>query len=252
MLNVSELKRRASKEGVPQAIMEKDFVLSVALNAIAESALSKYLVFKGGTAIRKVYFEEARFSEDLDFTVLNANREQVLKGLDEILGEKTLEGVKFEKPEEEPTRAGLKVALKYTGPLAHTQRIRFDFSFRENLVGDPLRKPLINSYGLSRNEILVLSLGELFAEKIHALGSRSAPRDLYDVWFLFGNGITLDHEIVEKKFAYYNEKLEKERITAAIEKMKTDWQRDLRPLLKNLPEFSKVESEMKKKLMEIF
>ena len=51
MLNLNELKRTAAKEGVPQGTIEKDYVLSVALKAVAESELSKFLVFKGGTVI---------------------------------------------------------------------------------------------------------------------------------------------------------------------------------------------------------
>lgn len=29
------------------------------------------MVFKGGTVLKKIYFEDYRFSEDLDFTLLN-------------------------------------------------------------------------------------------------------------------------------------------------------------------------------------
>ncbi len=67
MFTLNELKRTALKEGVPQAIVEKDYALSVALKAIAGSQAAPRLVFKGGTAIRKIYFENARFSEDIDF-----------------------------------------------------------------------------------------------------------------------------------------------------------------------------------------
>lgn len=35
--------------------------------------LSKNLVFKGGTVLKKAYFEDYRFSEDLDFTLLKEN-----------------------------------------------------------------------------------------------------------------------------------------------------------------------------------
>jgi len=42
------------------------------LHAIAASPLQGKLVFKGGTAINKMYVSEYRFSEDLDFTILDS------------------------------------------------------------------------------------------------------------------------------------------------------------------------------------
>jgi uncharacterized protein len=50
--------------------IEKDYVLSWILQGIAENeSLAKALVFKGGTVLKKAYFKDYRFSEDLDFTI---------------------------------------------------------------------------------------------------------------------------------------------------------------------------------------
>ncbi len=63
------LKRRARESGVRLDILEKDYALSYLLTAIAEEpTLEKELVLKGGTALRKCYFPDHRFSEDLDFS----------------------------------------------------------------------------------------------------------------------------------------------------------------------------------------
>ncbi|MFH1222028.1 MAG: nucleotidyl transferase AbiEii/AbiGii toxin family protein [Candidatus Micrarchaeota archaeon] len=251
MLSLAELKRRASKEGVPAAIVEKDYALSIALGAIADSALFDYLVFKGGTAIRMVYFKEARFSEDLDFTVLKLSRDKVLGGLSKTLSEKTIEGISFQKPVEEKTAAGLKVSIKYTGPLLHAQRILFDFNFRDNLVSAPVKRQLINTYGLSERNITVLGIEELFAEKIHALGNRAAPRDLYDVWFLFGKGVIPDKETVRKKFAYYNEKFDLHNLELMMPKMQTSWHNDLRQVLPSMPSVEQISKEVLDKLRNL-
>jgi len=249
MLNLNELKRTAAKEGVPQGTIEKDYVLSVALKAVAESELSKFLVFKGGTAIKKVYFKEARFSEDLDFVVLSGlTKEGVLRKLNETLGGKEIEGIRFGKFEEEKTSAGLKASVKFTGPLMHEQRIRFDFSFRENLARKPEGRILMDSHKLGSHEILVLSLEELLAEKIHALGSRAAPRDLYDVWFLLKRGVHIDNELLEKKFAYYGEKFKKGRIESNIGEIEESWKRDLERLVKDVPKFGEVAQEVEDRL----
>ena len=251
MLSLAELKRRASKEGVPAAIVEKDYVLSIALNAIADSGLSDYLVFKGGTAIKMVYFKEARFSEDLDFTVLKLSKDKVLYSLGKMLSDKTIEGISFQKPVEEKTAAGLKVSVKYTGPLLHAQRILFDFSFRDNLVLAPVKKQLINTHGLSERNLSVLSLEELFAEKIHALGNRAAPRDLYDVWFLFGKGIIPDKETVRKKFAYYKEKFDLHSLELMMPKIKVNWHNELRQVMPNVPSVEHISKEVLDKLRRL-
>lgn len=251
MLNLAELKRIASREGVPAAIIEKDYALSVALNSIFESGLSEHLVFKGGTAIRKAYFKDARFSEDLDFTVLNTGKEQVFAGLNGIFEGKTIDGIVFQKPAEEKTPAGLKVSIKYTGPLMYAQKIQMDFNFRDNLVGKPVRRNLADPYGSGGYGINVLTLEELFAEKINALGTRCAPRDLVDVWFLFGRGVKADKEMIEKKFAYYNEKLDLHVLESALPGIRGNWHNDLRQLMPKVPPIEPVFNEVVERLRSL-
>ncbi|HLB42237.1 MAG: hypothetical protein A3F13_00880 [Gammaproteobacteria bacterium RIFCSPHIGHO2_12_FULL_40_19] len=54
-------------------LVEKDYALSYILAGIAkQQQLSHSLVFKGGTALKKIFFGDYRFSVDLDFSTLNA------------------------------------------------------------------------------------------------------------------------------------------------------------------------------------
>src|SRR5665648_426365 len=68
----------ARKEaGLSWEIIEKDYILSWVLAGIAANKkLQNKLVFKGGTALKKCYFGNYRFSEDLDFTA----KEDIAKG----------------------------------------------------------------------------------------------------------------------------------------------------------------------------
>lgn len=248
MLSLKDLKKAAAKEGVPQAVVEKDYVLSVALKAISESLLARHAIFKGGTAIRKAYFTKARFSEDLDFNAVNAGKNECLELLKGALEGKTLGGISFEKVVEEKTNAGLKASIKYLGQLAYAQRIKFDFNFRENMVDQPIDCELPDAYGLGRAKLLVMGLEEIFAEKIHALCSRSAARDLYDAWFLFEKGVQIDKLVLDQKFAYYGEKFDAVTAMDNVRKTREVWQKDLRHLLKKLPEFDEIEREVGKKL----
>ena len=48
---------------VPEAVIERDYCLSWFLFGLAHSPLRDQLVFKGGTALRRCYFENYRFSD---------------------------------------------------------------------------------------------------------------------------------------------------------------------------------------------
>lgn len=70
MIADAEVRRIARKSGVEPRIIDLDYVLGWALQSLAlHPELKGRLVFKGGTCLRKCYFPEYRFSEDLDFTV---------------------------------------------------------------------------------------------------------------------------------------------------------------------------------------
>jgi nucleotidyltransferase AbiEii toxin of type IV toxin-antitoxin system len=57
-------------------VIEKDYVWVWLLAGIAsEPELARSWVFKGGTCLRKCYYETYRFSEDLDFTVIDRGPE---------------------------------------------------------------------------------------------------------------------------------------------------------------------------------
>ena len=57
-------------------VIEKDYLLGWLLAGIAnEPELATTWVFKGGTCLRKCYYETYRLSEDLDFTIVNGGPE---------------------------------------------------------------------------------------------------------------------------------------------------------------------------------
>ena len=65
------LQQRARKLGLPLDTVAKDYVIGHLLAAIsAQPELGSALVFKGGTALKKLYFGDYRFSEDLDYTAV--------------------------------------------------------------------------------------------------------------------------------------------------------------------------------------
>ena len=70
--NLSLLSNRLAEKGerrVPEAILERDHCLSWFLVGLSRTPLRHRLALKGGTALKKCYFRDYRFSEDLDFTI---------------------------------------------------------------------------------------------------------------------------------------------------------------------------------------
>ena len=71
MIGRDEIMSIANQVGLRPQVVEKDYVLGWLLAGIfRDPELSQSFVFKGGTCLKKCYFETYRFSEDLDFTVL--------------------------------------------------------------------------------------------------------------------------------------------------------------------------------------
>lgn len=244
-MDVETLKKKAAKEGIPQAIVEKDYALSVVLLLLSKSKISDKLVFKGGTAIKKIYLTNARFSEDLDFAVFGTGADEIINELKEIFGNKENSGIRFIDVAEEKTSAGLRVVIRFSSFLAFPQRIRFDFSFRENLVLPILKKEIVNEYGLEKATVNVLPVEEILAEKIHALLCRRAARDLFDVWFLSKQNVKLEWDVINKKFEYYNEKYSQTKLEENIESFRPSWNQDLGQFLRNIPDFDLVSKEVK-------
>ena len=71
MIPRRELEQLRAEWTLDIAVIEKDYLLGWLLAGIAaHPSLGRTWVFKGGTCLRKCYYETFRFSEDLDFTVM--------------------------------------------------------------------------------------------------------------------------------------------------------------------------------------
>jgi predicted nucleotidyltransferase component of viral defense system len=78
MISQREISKIAFRQHKLDKIIEKDYVISWILLGLAGSRLKESFAFKGGTALKKVYFPDYRYSEDLDFTLLGDLEEKVL------------------------------------------------------------------------------------------------------------------------------------------------------------------------------
>jgi predicted nucleotidyltransferase component of viral defense system len=198
MITPSETARLAHRLGLGDKTIEKDYVLTWVLLAIANSPLRDRLAFKGGTAIKKAYQPDYRFSEDLDFTLLDdiSNQDLIaeIEALFPWLRREVDVPLAVRRVETHHT-GNPALYLNYVGPLRGDLGSRFfktDFTRDEQLLFPLVEAPLQVPYSdcQDRDETLrVYSVEEILAEKLCALLGRTEPRDLYDVHYLLAHGL---------------------------------------------------------------
>jgi predicted nucleotidyltransferase component of viral defense system len=73
VITQSEVLKISDQLNVDALVIDKDWILGHFLNAMfGFEDIRNNFVFKGGTCLKKCYDEEYRFSEDLDFTLIDS------------------------------------------------------------------------------------------------------------------------------------------------------------------------------------
>lgn len=180
-----------------QGVIEKDYVLGWLLAGIANHAeLNRTWIFKGGTCLRKCYYETYRFSEDLDFTIVDGGPEEpeaLMPIFNEIAAwvreesglELVLDDKSFQRKRNKRGNATTQGRIAYRGPNGSPTmpKVKLDLTSDEVLVDRPALRRVGHPYSdqLPVDGVLCYSIAELFGEKLRALAERCRPRDLYDV-----------------------------------------------------------------------
>lgn len=201
MIPKSEILELATQASLQAHVIEKDFVLGWLIAGINQHpVIGDDWVFKGGTCLKKCYFETYRFSEDLDFTIcdnshinvefLRATFTEIAEWIYEQSGiEIPVDRLLFEAYTNPRGVKSCQGRVYYKGPATFSgnhsmPRIKLDLSSDEILVDDPVVMPVRHDYSDCPNDgisVQCYSYAEVFAEKIRALKERTRPRDLYDV-----------------------------------------------------------------------
>ena len=263
--NISLLSNRLAAGGGPRIredVLERDYCLAWFLNALAESDLRAVLVFKGGTALKRCYFADYRFSEDLDFTLREALPfEEIRARLEPVYAAvEQQSGIvfAFDRQDSRVRTNTHTFYLRYTGPLPGNNDAKVDITIHEVLSFPIADRTVLRGYAefadLPENRsILVYSLEEIAAEKTLALTdpARNEPRDLYDLWYLTTNGeLQLDHflpAICQK--LEFREKPCKDLQAALAQKearLRALWNTRLSYQMAALPPFEQVFREMRR------
>jgi predicted nucleotidyltransferase component of viral defense system len=179
--------------------------------------LSNHLVFKGGTCLRKCYFEKYRFSQDLEFAreqhcpiemdletlfieAIHQTNLEVKKrnyGM-QFYGEMYKRSALKSEKSSEITQEGFMVFVKYPWHREPCIKIKIDVNLCESVFLEKRQHSLIHLYTEDLPGVLfTYSLEEMMEQQILSLldfnaviqkqgWTTSKIRNLYDLWFLMG------------------------------------------------------------------
>ena len=265
--------------GIPWEVLERDYLLSWVLAGISQvQVLQDTLVFKGGTALRKCYFGDYRFSEDLDFSALEGvpqgeEMERLVREACEnavkLLDEHAPVEISCQRyTEREPHPGGQEafaIHARFPWQSRLQTRVMVEVTMDERVLLPAEQRQVIHDYGEPLDaEMKVYSLEEIVAEKLRALlqqaelferrgWSRSRARDYYDLWRVLGEyGGRMDLEgfdsLLREKCAVRGvsftgpDDFFHEAMLAYVEET---WEQWLGPLVPGLPSFDIVVGELR-------
>jgi predicted nucleotidyltransferase component of viral defense system len=153
------------------------------------------MALKGGTGIRKVFIEDYRFSDDLDFTLLEPIEADALQSsvIDAMTRVRDESGIQFEDDIGfRQTRNGFKATTRFRilhrGTISPT-KIDLDLTGTdsEQILLPVSERRIFHHYsdGLE-SSVTSYSLEEIIAEKIRSIFQRTRSRDIYDIDQLAG------------------------------------------------------------------
>ena len=267
---------------VPWEVIERDYLLSWILAGITcVDALRDSLVFKEGTALKKCYFSDYRFSEDLDFSALDSaprgdELEQSIRAACEnaveLLDPHAPVGITCERyTEKRPHPAGQEaftIRARYPWQRRHRTRVLVEVTVDEPVLLPVTRRPILHAYEEPLDAtVTTYALEEIVAEKLRAIlehakrleergWARSRARDYYDLWRILGTyhdamDFTNFKGLLQRKSAVRDVTFtgaDDFFAPAVLDHVRATWDSWLGPLLRELPPYETVITDLRAQL----
>lgn len=260
MIDYLQVQRLSLKNNVSPEIIEKDFFIELVLFYFSkDNFLYENFVFRGGTALKKVYFPEYRFSEDLDFVIdskkeINLYQKIIIQILQKISSDYP---IKTEKRSIfESDRLQLFIIYDIIPDIKGTKELKVDI-LKDYYIPKHERKSLLFSYPEFENKNLILetyALESVICDKVgRILDVDNEPRDLYGLWYLLK--LNLDIKIIRKEFKNkYGYEILIPNLLRKIDKddYKRNWKNRLIYQIVDLPDFNMVIKDLNKLIKRKF
>lgn len=224
LLNIGKRKGLKNKEHIEKSYFQDLFLF----NLYKESNI---FVFKGGTALYKIYNLQ-RFSEDLDFSLIG-REEEAKEIIERVVGK--ISGFSIKEIKEFKNSILVKISCK--GLLTKYNSLRIDTSLKNKIFLPIDVKNYVSDYLDIPFSLKVLNPEEIISEKIHSILNRKKARDLYDLFFLLKQ-FKFNKKITQEKLKLFNQKYSFEIISRKIANLKPLWKSELDSfVLEELPDF---------------
>jgi predicted nucleotidyltransferase component of viral defense system len=205
MIDYLQIQRLALKNNISAEVIEKDYLIEMVLFYFSkDNSLCENLVFRGGTALKKVYFPKYRFSEDLDFVIdnrkeINVYEDKIVQILQKISSDYP---IKIDKRSIfESDRLQLFIIYEIISDIQGIKELKIDI-LQDYYIPKHEKRRLLFSYSEFENKNSLLktyALESVVCDKIgRILDVDNEPRDLYDLWYLLK--LNLDIDLIRKEF----------------------------------------------------
>ena len=236
VINEDKLRYLAGKHGFNLIYLEKDYFLTIFLYLIRNI---DGLYFKGGTALNKIFLDNLRLSEDLDFTA-RTKIETLKKNIENSIDKNIFYRLKIDHF----TKDFIRYHIYFKSYFEKESFIMVDINKKASMHLKPEFYEVKNFYGLDF-KVKTLNIDEIIAEKIRSLILRNQPRDYFDIYFVLKK-YRVNRSLVNKKLKEVNATFDKERIFKNAQKIFSRWEKDLLPLTNRKISFIEVIKELKK------
>ena len=188
------------------AMVEQDMIISRALIEIYNHPeINKLLVFRGGTALNKLYINPpSRYSEDIDLVQIKA--EPIGKTIDAV---RSVLDSWLGKPSRKQTERSTKLIYKFASVDSIPAKLKIEINTTEHFYVQELKimnLSMNSEWFTGTTKIFTYTLEELIATKLRALYQRRKGRDLFDLWLVIKqNRIDINQMIsIFEKYCKYN------------------------------------------------
>ena len=237
----NELKELVTIRGFNLQLLQKDHYITLVLYLIKDVP---DIYFKGGTALNKIFLHHARLSEDIDFTITR-NTKEVQAEIVTLLRDTHL----FTNiTEDKNVPEFLRIVLSYKTLSGTEDKIFIDLNKRATMLCKPEEHRIEHFYGshIPQFSVKTLAVEEMIAEKLKATMTRNKPRDHFDIYKILEAKLPLNIILTKKKCREAGKEFSIVRIFKNAQKLKTQWDSDLLPLLTEEVPFETVIKELAK------
>jgi len=252
MVNFSYIQRLSSKQGVPEEIIEKDYLIEFVLSYLGKDKYFKEkLVFRGGTALKKVYFPDYRFSEDLDFLIEDKeNLKECEEKLDQLLVKISSENPFQLNKRSEYLNTRLQFFILYDlfSEIKVIKELKIDI-LKDSYIPTFQKKKILFTYQDFKHQNISINtykLESVVSDKIcRILSVDNEPRDIYDLWHILKLKIEPNKIKKELKKRYgYDMYMPNLLSRIATEEYKRNWQIRLGKQIVSLPRYETIRKEL--------